>query len=182
MNIYDIQSLVEEDGIIFLSYGGFLSQTLISGMTEALEAESINNNISLGISNNIFTVFIEISQNMMNYSKDINPDDLNTKSHGLMMVTKDAEKNYYIHSQNVISLDDKLKVEEKIADIKSLDKEGIKKKYRELRRNGRELHDKGAGIGFYEIAKRSDEIDCIFKKINEDRFYLHLKIKIVTQK
>ena len=37
MNVDNVQSMVEEDGIIFLSYGGFLSQTLIAGVTEVLE-------------------------------------------------------------------------------------------------------------------------------------------------
>ena len=36
MNIHSIQKIVEKDGIVFLTYGGFLSQTLIAGMTEAL--------------------------------------------------------------------------------------------------------------------------------------------------
>ena len=34
-----LEAILEEDGIVFLSYGGFLTQSLIVGMTEALDGE-----------------------------------------------------------------------------------------------------------------------------------------------
>jgi len=182
MNINDIQNMVNEGGIVFLSYGGFLSQSLISSMTEALEKEAENSDVSIGISNNIFTIFIELSQNMMNYSKtkelknrDINPE-------GLIFVSKDDFGNYYVDSQNIISIEDKEKIEPKLLEIKSLDKDGIKKRYRELRKSGKNTHGKGGGIGFYEIAKRCDEMHYDFKVINEDKYYFHIKTKINLKK
>ena len=54
MNIQNVQKIVEDDGIIFLSYGGFLSQTLITGMTEALEKEAKTHDVSMGVSNKIY--------------------------------------------------------------------------------------------------------------------------------
>ena len=61
MNISAIQEIVEKDGIVFLTYGGFLSQALISGMTEALEKEAEQNELNMGDSSNIFTIFIYTS-------------------------------------------------------------------------------------------------------------------------
>ena len=182
MNIQDVQKIVEEDGIIFLSYGGFLSQTLITGMTEALEKEAKTHDVSMGVSNNIFTIFIELSQNMMNYSKNQYPDNRDISPGGLIVVSKDKENNYCIHSQNIVSIDDKVKMEPKLKDITTLDKEGIKKRYKELRRSGKDTHGKGGGLGFYEIAKKCDEVEYNFTKINEDKFYFHIKTKIYTTK
>jgi len=182
MDISEIQNMVNEGGIVFLSYGGFLSQSLISSMTEALEKEAETSDVSMGVSNNIFTIFIELSQNMMNYSKtkelknrDINPE-------GLIFVSKDEDGNYYVDSQNIISIEDKEKIEPKLIEIKSLDKDGIKKRYRELRKSGKNTHGKGGGIGFYEIAKRCDEMHYDFKVINEDKYYFHIKTKINLKK
>ena len=180
MNINEVQKLVDNDGIIFLSYGGYLSQTLISGMTEALEKEAEENGISMGASNNIFTIFIELSQNMMNYSKKLDSD--NNRSQGLILVTKDKNYNYHIHSQNIVSSADKEKVEPKLLEIQSLDKEGIKKRYRELRKSGQQKHGKGGGIGFYEIAKKCSAIEYNFTKIQENRYYFHIKTTISTNK
>jgi hypothetical protein len=181
MNINEIQQMVEHDGIVFLSYGGFLSQSLISAMTEALEKETENNDISMSSSNNIFMVFIELSQNMMNYSKSVDANDSSLMSQGLILVSRDNQNNYHIHSQNIVSLKDKEKIEPKLLEIQSLDREDIKKRYRELRRSGRDKHGKGGGIGFYEIAKRCKSIDFEFKQINEDKFYFHMKTTIISK-
>jgi len=175
MNINNIQKFVDDDGIVFLSYGGFLSQELISAMTEALEREAEENGISLGISTNIFTIFIELSQNMMNYSKTKKINDKSLSPTGLIIVSKDDGENYFIDSQNIISIDDKNKIEPKLIEVQSLDKDGLKKRYRELRRSGKDTHSKGGGIGFYEIAKRCDSLEYDFTDINEDKLYFHIK-------
>jgi len=182
MNINEVQKMIDKDGIIFLSYGGFLSQALISGMTEALEKEAEYNEIRMGDSSNIFTIFIELSQNIMNYSKTANVDDTSFRPQGLILVSKSIDGNYHIHSQNIVSLQDKEKIEPKLLEIQSLDRDGIKARYRELRKSGKDTHGKGGGIGFYEIAKRCDSIEYEFKRINEDKFYFHLKTTIIINK
>jgi len=182
MNINAIQQLVEEDGIVFLTYGGFLSQALISGMTEALEKEAELNELNMGDASNIFTIFIELAQNMMNYSKEKSVDSTEKKAEGLIIVGRDKEGNYYIHSQNIVALEDKEKIEPKLIEIKTFDREQIKQKYKELRRSGANTHGKGGGIGFYEIAKRCNEIEYEFKQINENKFYFYFKTTIITKK
>lgn len=182
VNINEVQEMVENDGIIFLSYGGFLSQTLISGMTEALEKEAESNEISMSAANNMYTVFIELSQNMMNYSKSALVDDKSLKQQGLILVSKSENGDYHIHSQNIVSLEDKEKIEPKLIEIQSLDRNEIKKRYRELRKSGRHAHEKGGGIGLYEIAKRCNSIEYEFKAINEDKLYFHIKATIITSK
>jgi len=181
MDINAVQKMVDNDGIIFLSYGGYISQALISAMTEALEREAEDNNIDMSASNNIFTIFIELSQNMMNYSKSLQ-DSIHQTSQGLILVSKDSQYNYHIHSQNIVSQADKEKIEPKLLEIQSLDKAGIKKKYRELRKSGKGTHAKGGGIGFYEIAKKCDSIQYDFTPIKEDRCYFHIKTTILTKR
>lgn len=182
MNITEIQHMVDKGGIIFLSYGGFLSQALISGMTEALEKETQVSDISMGVSSNIFTIFIELSQNMMNYSKTKESQNRDIDPYGLIFVSKDSEGNYYVDSQNIISIEDKEKIEPKLIEIQTLNKDGIKKRYRELRKSGKNTHGKGGGIGFYEVAKRCDAIEYDFSAINNDKFYFHIKTKININK
>ena len=181
MDIKMVQNIVEEDGIIFLTYGGFLSQSLISSMIESLEKEAKDRDLKLEVSTNIFTIFIELTQNMMNYSKNKNLDNDEIKPQGLIIVTKDFDGNYYIHSQNIIAQKDKNKLQPMLEELIKLDKNEIKKRYKELRRNGKNKHGKGGGIGFYEIAKRSDEIKYEFNRINEDKFYFHFISKIISK-
>ncbi|WP_121628522.1 DUF6272 family protein [Poseidonibacter antarcticus] len=63
---------------------------------------------------------------------------------------------------------DKEKIESRMSDIKELDVAGIKKRYIEFRRIGRDTQDKGAGIGLYKIAPN---IQCEFKAINKYTIY-----------
>jgi hypothetical protein len=130
MDVEHIKKMMEKEGIVFLTYGGFLSQELIGGMTEALEKEAEYNNINITQSNNIFTIFIELSQNMMNYAKSKYENQ--NKSEGLIMVGivhNESDSYYYVLSQNIVSSDDKLKLEPKLEEITTLDQEGIKKRY-----------------------------------------------------
>ena len=182
MNIEEIRDLVSKEGIVFLTYGGFLSQALIAGMTEALEKEASSNDLSMGESNNIFTIFIELSQNMMNYSKAIVKDCRKVESEGIIVVGKTDESTYFIQSQNIVSQVDKEKIEPKLLEILSLDRDGIKKRYRELRRSGKNTHNRGGGIGFYEIGKRANKFEYNFKPINEDKYYFQFKAYIKINK
>ena len=183
MNISNIQKLVDNNGIVFISYGGILTQSLITSMIEALELETNQNNLNMGIASNLFTVFIELSQNMVNYSKSIKEDCQDIVPGGLIVVSKnDEQTSYFIDSQNIISLNDRKKIEPKLEEIESLDRDGIKKRYKELRRSGKNAHEKGGGIGFFEIAKRCNMIEYNFTEINKDRYYFHLRTEIIVKK
>ena len=174
INTQRLESLLIEDGIVFLTYGGFLTQSLIVGMTEALERESEHAELSMKQSNNIFTIFIELSQNMMNYSKKVTVEN-NFDPKGMIIVGRNAQEEYYILSQNIISLEDREKIEPKLEAIQNTDLAGIKKLYKEARKSGKETHSKGGGIGFYEIAKRCTKIHYEFEEINPQRFYFKFK-------
>ncbi len=182
MHINQIRTIIESEGIIFLTYGGILSQTLITGMIDALEKEAEDNNLKMGIANNIFTIFIELTQNMMNYSSR-HDQDSEISTDGLILVAKEEEqgkiKNYLLHSNNVVSKDAKEKLEDKLQGVVTLGKEELKKKYRQVRREGKDKHSLGAGIGFLEIAKRSDKMNYHFEVINENQFYFNLNISIM---
>ncbi len=175
MNTKKLEAILEEDGIVFLTYGGFLTQSLIVGMTEALEKESESSDLSKKVSYNIFTIFIELSQNMMNYSKAIMESDKKFDPKGMIIVGKNNNGEYYIMSQNVIDIDDKKKIEPKLQEIIKSDLQEVKRLYRESRRSGKHTHHKGGGIGFYEIAKKSKKIEYSFIPINETKFYFKFK-------
>jgi len=175
-----VKEFVKKDAIVFLTYGGFLSQTLITGFADSLEKEAEENHVGMGDSSNILTIFIELAQNILNYSKTTEVGSEETRAEGLIIVGKSIDEagqqqQYYIMSQNVVALSDKEKMLPKFEEINTLDKEGLKKRYRELRKSGRDTHEKGGGIGFYEIAKRSDHIEYEFTELNEDKFYFQFK-------
>jgi len=180
MHFSKLEDLLDEDGIVFLSYGGFMTQALISGMTDALEREVENNDLSMKVSSNIFTIFIELSQNMMNYAKT-HPllNNGNAKGKGLIVVGMSRdEKSFYIISRNPVLAADKQKIEARLNEIEGLDKEELRALYRRKRKEGKDLHQHGAGIGFIEIARRCTEIEHHFQPIDDGKYYFTVKTSV----
>lgn len=179
MKLSQLETILEDDGIIFLTYGGRLSQALIVGMTEALEKESETHDLSMKVSHNLLTIFIELSQNMMNYSKKAALSDEVGDSKGLIIVGYDKNtKDYYILSRNILSTKDKEKIIPRIEQVLPLDKDELKALYRKLRKSGQGKHEKGAGIGFVEVARRCDKMEYSFSKINDNTHYFAFKAVI----
>ncbi|MDX1295691.1 MAG: SiaB family protein kinase [Sulfurimonadaceae bacterium] len=179
MKFDQLEGILEEDGIVFLSYGGFLTQPLIAGMTDALEKEAENNDLSMKVAGNIYTVFIELSQNMMNYSKDKLNEDSSYESKGLVVVGMEPDGNsYYIISRNLVDNADKIIIDAKLKELENLDREQLRKLYRERRKAGKEKHERGAGIGFVEIARRCDKVQHSFEPYNDNRHFFTVKTTI----
>lgn len=168
ITISNLSSVLDEDGIIFLAYGGLFTQPLIAGMTEALEKESEEADIPTGIANKIFVIFIELTQNMMHYAKQYTYDPK-----GLIFVIRQPDR-YIICSQNVVSQDERNTLEEKLKQLASATKEEIKALYREARRSGKDAHTKGGGLGFLEIAKKADTIESLFQE--NEKGEIHFKL------
>ncbi|MBD3841212.1 MAG: GAF domain-containing protein [Campylobacterales bacterium] len=157
-----------------LEYSGVFTQKLLVQFSDAIE-EKIEN---IGVISNILTLLSEQFQNVMNYSKSENPQENTITSIGYICV-QESVSQYKITTKNIISNFDKEKIETKLLEIQTLDREGIRKRYKELRKSGAHTHDKGGGIGFYEIAKRTNDIKYKFHKLNDDRYEFVLKTQLL---
>lgn len=183
MHFEKLEKLLQEDGVVFLTYGGFLNQSIIAGMTDALEHRVKRNDLSVTISINIFTVFIELSQNMMKYCTSKELIDQNFDARGLIVVGKETDtESYYIISRNMVNTEDIKPIKDSLEAINGLDKDGLRKLYRELRRSGCGKHEKGAGIGFIEIARRCDKIEYDFIPVSDEKKYFIFQANINLEK
>lgn len=171
-----IRELVDDSGIIFVAYVGSMSQTLLSGMIDELKHEKEMKDIPSIKSHDIVTILIEMTQNIMKYTEENDVEKIT--SNGLILVGKYDEDNFFIHSQNKVATKDAKIIANRIDEIKKLEKDEIKQKYKELRRNASNSHYQGAGIGFYEIAKRAESINYVFDEIDADTYYFYLTVNI----
>ncbi len=167
------QSDFIEDKIIeIVKYEGVMTQNVIASAMDNIETKITN----MGMMGTVSTITIEYCQNMMNYSKGIREEDGNDIiPAGQIEVQYINDESYEIIATNIVSIEDKEKIEPKLIEIQGLDKSGIKKRYRELRKSGENTHGKGGGIGMYEIAKVSTSIEYGFNKINDDKYYFTMK-------
>ena len=176
MAINKIKELIEDSGIIFVAYVGSMTQKLLFEMIEELKEEKEMKEISSIRSHNIITVLIEMTQNIMKYT-EIEEDD-KSKSNGLILVGKHSKNDFFVHSQNKVTVKDAKRIAYRIDEIKASGESEIKLKYKELRKNASQSHKRGAGIGFYEIAKRTKTMNYEFEEINADKSYFYLTINI----
>jgi hypothetical protein len=148
-------------------------------MTQNVIATCIDNIKSkidnIGLMSNISTITIECCQNMMNYSKNDIIDSRQIVPAGTIIVQYINNSYYNIMAINIVSKDDKAKIEPKLIEIQSLDRAGIKKRYRDLRKSGENTHSKGGGIGMYEVAKISDSIEYEFVLVNQNKYSFMIK-------
>ena len=149
-----------------VKYEGVMTQNVIASCIDNIETKISNINLISSIS----TITIEYCQNMMNYSKNTDINNIDIVSEGEIEVKKINNSFFHIIAKNVLSKDDKEKIEPKLIEIQSLDKKELRVRYRELRKSEINKHQKGAGIGLYEIAKVSDNIKFEFLSINKNKY------------
>jgi hypothetical protein len=165
------QLLNKKENII--EFEGVFEQKLLGKFSDTIEDQIEN----IGIVSNLLTVVAEQFQNTMNYSKDETTDTVS--STGYICLQEDS-KEFKVISTNIISKEDKEKIEPKFIEIQSLDRQGIRKRYKELRKSGANSHSKGGGIGLYEIAKRCNNIEYDFKETSSNR-YLYTMTSIINK-
>jgi hypothetical protein len=162
-----------QNGMVdILEYEGVMTQHVIITCMDNIELK-VDNIKMLG---KISTLVVELCQNMMNYSKSINQQSRELEPAGFIHLAHDVQQGYRIQSRNIISIDDKEKIELTLSEIEQLDEESLRKRYRELRRSGKNTHEKGGGIGFYEIAKLVSSFEYEFSMINREKFYFEFTL------
>jgi hypothetical protein len=175
MNIIPIIETMNQEGILF-SFSGIISQSLTSFMVETAK-EQLESKISDSkLLRTIFVIAIEQLQNIMSYSKDKQQESHNKySSPGIMVVGFDTKKEkYFISSANEIFENDQEILSTKIDFLNTLEKPALRKHLREKLRSADDMHDRGAGVGFIEMAKLSSEkIEYSFHKYHDK---LHFSI------
>jgi len=164
----DIKDILEQDEII-LSYTGPINQKLIEGLSLVLNEFLKLNNISMSISLKIFAVFIEQTQNILYYSKN----------RGITLLGKKRDGSFFIFSGNETNRLQKERLEKKLEKVLTMNKDELKKAYKEARRTESDESSAGAGLGFFEMAKKSSKpIEYNFKKLAEDKYLFTLNVVI----
>ena len=154
-----------------------MSQDVLTSFMETMERK-LGNIDGISKANNIFAVFVEMVQNIISYSSDSEyVTQTQKQSYGIMILGYDKELGkYFIKSGNKVCNDDAAKITERIDELKDLDKDELKALYKELRKSGENSHERGGGLGFLEIQRKSTmPLKYMFEKIDEKYQFFCLK-------
>ncbi|MCA1917183.1 SiaB family protein kinase [Methanospirillum hungatei] len=150
-NLLQLHQEFTKTGVL-ISFNGSLSNSIIEEIGNAIKRYLHEENREKGMISDIFSAYIEQTQNINNY---ISCHDIDEAHRSSIILISSVNCQYHITSGNSIRKADVLSLKQKIDHINSLDKEGLKQYHKEQRRKVRDPDAKTAGLGLIDIARRS---------------------------
>jgi len=178
MRLYDIEMNLYEDNVIF-TFSGVVSYNFLTATSMVIKKDLEALGESSKKMTNLFGVITEMFQNIMNYSAKQVPIEGRTLGIGTCVIKRSLNmKDFIVSTGNLITKADEAKIKNKLDAIISLDKDGIKTYYKEVRRAGKDTHREGAGLGFLEAAKKSEH-KLKYKICDVDEKFSYFEIEII---
>lgn len=167
---------------IVLDFQGAMSQDMLVGMAELIKNKSPREVKKTSIIKKVFSVFIEMAQNIALYSSERvhlsdNPSDYGVGA-GIIVVTE-ANRLFTVTSGNLVEQKVIQKITEHCSQINGMDRDELKQFYKKQIKSTREKGKKGAGVGLIDIARRSgNPIQYKVTPVDNMNSFLVLSVKI----
>lgn len=155
MNLLDLQKVLQNYGAL-ISFSGRFTQAVIEELGDAvkkyLETEAMSQNDTY----NVFSVFIEQTQNIKNYSFKKNGFPIGDKiaNSGIIAIGK-SDEGYFVSAGNIIENKDIPALTARLDEIAMQDKAGLKRLYKEQMKKTIPPGSTGAGLGLIDMARRA---------------------------
>ncbi|GMT48582.1 MAG: hypothetical protein IEMM0008_0121 [bacterium] len=170
---------LNEKGIM-MAYAGPVTHGIVEGMAEVVK-HKLKLESTPVITKKVFSIFIEGIQNIMNHSvekKEVG-SNMEFKSGITVMGKEEKENKYYVMTGNLIENKQKGQLISHLEKIKSLDKEELKKLYKEQIKKDLDLESQTAGLGFIDIARKASEpLEYTIQDV--DDLYSFFFIKVIV--
>lgn len=176
--IYDIHKIMQEQNLMLI-YEGEFSQEITKSVLAMAEKNLDSMGEESAIKRKVFNVMVECLQNICKHSDTITSPN---EKGAIFMIGKE-EDHYLITSGNYLFTENVESLKEKLEEINSLDKDGLKSLYKDLIKNGHISDKGGAGLGFVDIARKSGQkLEFDFQDVNEEFSFFSFKTKIARVK
>jgi hypothetical protein len=177
--LLDLRSGVEKNSLIFF-HSGFVTEKMLEGAGEALRRQLQCEGVDGKTARNLFAIFVEQMQNIIRYSSEFASNhgqcEAGELRHGSIAVGTEDDR-YFVACANMVPRADVDRLRRRLDEIRASDTERLKRMYRDKLRTPAEATSKGAGVGFIEMARRSDEpIEFEFMDLDEERALFCLKV------
>ena len=171
-DFFEYYAQLNNDNII-LSYKGPLTDVLLSEFSRDIRSKLQDNR---RVGKKVFSVFMELTQNVLYYSKEINhfgdQDKVGT------IVILQLEDHYKVITGNLVNKDAVPLLLEKCKTVNSLDREALREYKRKLRDAPSEGESRGAGIGLVQVALTSDNLEVKIKDLGDKYSFFALFVNI----
>lgn len=177
--LYEVHDLLQRNRIL-ISFSGKLTQSLIEAYGDAVKGYLEQAERPSGEIRDIFSIFIEQTQNIKNYCVRRADDpwaDAITSS--CIVTIGQTEDGSCISSGNLLHNGDVAALTERLAALAQLDKAQLKQLYKAKLREAAPSESDGAGIGLIEMSRKARlPLEYSIKPINDHLSFFTLKAVI----
>jgi len=180
--LFEIRSVLRKQGINF-AYSGYVTETVLSGVGDAIKQKLALDDADTKTLRSVFAVFVEAMQNMIRYSAEKVPNNvaelpLIEMRYGVLTIGREGD-DYVVHAGNLIARSDVERLRAMLSQIRDMNKEELRARYKERLRAGPEEGSKGAGLGLIEIARRASKpIEFDFTDVDDKHVFFTLKASV----
>ncbi len=168
--VYDFYRRMKNNKISF-AYEGEISHEITKAFSSLAESHIAIENESGTIQKKVFHVMVESLQNISKHSAERKDISSIIDGQGIFLISK-TNSEYNITTGNVVNKNEIPKLEETIALINSGNKKTLNEKYKERIKIGKLSERGGAGLGFIDIVRKTNEkLLYSFVDINEEKSY-----------
>lgn len=139
---------------LILVYEGEFTQEITKSVLSMAERNLESLGEEESIKRKVFNVMVECLQNICKHADEAKTTITKDDDGAIFMIGSDAV-NYFVMSGNYIKNENVDYLKEKLEQINSLDKDGLKQLYKEILSSTSLSEKGGAGLGFVDIARKS---------------------------
>lgn len=180
-DLYEFRNYLEEEGITFC-YSGYLTEETLFGIGEAIKRKFHFDDPDKKKSRRVFSVFVEQVQNVIRYSAENETRNSESNNGDLrygVLTVGQKDDSFFVACGNKVLERDVARLTAILSEVQGLDKNQIKARYKETLRGATPEGSKGAGVGFFEIARQaSGGIEFDFVRIDDHFSFFTLKAYI----
>lgn len=174
--VYDLHRSMREQNLILVYEGEFTQE-----ITKSVLAMAERNMDSMGeestTKRKVFNVMVECLQNIVKHGESYKGDE-GDEYNAVFMIGKKGEE-YIIASGNPLYSENIDGLRQRLDKVNGLDKDGLKKLYKDIIKNTSISEKGGAGLGFVDMARKSGQkLEYDFVEIDDKRSFFSLKTTI----
>jgi hypothetical protein len=175
-NLLELQKTLRSYGVL-ISFSGRFSQEIIEELGDAVKKYLETESISQTETYNVFSVFIEQTQNIKNYcgQKVASLHLERIANSGIVAIGK-TEQGHYISAGNLIECSDAPKFIAQLDTIVAMDKPALKQYYKQQLKADVPPGSNSAGLGLIDMARKASRpLEYSIQKIDEEVCFFTLK-------
>jgi hypothetical protein len=175
--IYDMHQMMLKNNVI-LVYEGEFTQEITKSVLAMAERNMDSMGEESGIKRKVFNVMVECLQNIVKHGDEYMTGEIQINT-AIFMIGKQRD-SYVITSGNPIRDEQIDNLKDKLDQVNSLDKDGLKALYKDIIKSSSGLTNKGgAGLGFVDMARKSGQkLEYEFQSLGDGHSFFSLKTTV----